>query len=229
MSTLSLARRRSVLPASLTALLLGAVPLLSGCGTSESGAPTKREYSVVDGAYTNAGNVVLRNLYLTADVGFTRKPTKTLDLEGAVFNNTGTTDTLTSVTAGLVQFEPAPEASDSAGASASAPPSAGSLAVTSPSATTLPAPVVPGVPLLLGTNGLELRVTNLPTPVLPGGLVNVRFTFHDAGSVSIEVPVFSLSSLHPGTPASPVVIPSPEVGSNFEEPAYDNASAAPSS
>lgn len=224
MSTLSLARRRSVLPASLAVLLLGAVPLLSGCGTSESKAPTKREFSVVDGAYTNAGNIVLRNLYLTADVGQTRQPTKTLDLEGVVFNNTGTNDTLTAVTAGLVPFAPAPDASASAGPSASASASAGASASAAPA---LPAAVIPGVPLVLGTNGLELRVTNLPTAVLPGGLVNLRFTFHLAGSVTIEVPVFSLASIAPGTPASPVVIPSPEVGANINEPAYDNASAEP--
>ena len=62
------ARSRSAMPAVLASVLVGAIPLVSACGAGDK-APTRLEYSVADGVGANAGNVVLRNLQLTADVG----------------------------------------------------------------------------------------------------------------------------------------------------------------
>ena len=64
MSTLSSARSRTVMASVLVAL----APLVSACGTGPN-ATTKLEYAVTDGVQAHAGNIVLRNLFLTAAVG----------------------------------------------------------------------------------------------------------------------------------------------------------------
>src|SRR3954454_758588 len=160
-----MARRRPLVPAMLATVLLGAVPLVTACGVGRN-APTRMEYTVADGVQANAGNVVLRNLYLTADVKDNRTASKTLALEGVVANNTGSPDVLLLVTAGTSPF-----VAGAAPASASAPATP-SAAAASASPSGLPAPVVPGTSLLLGTNGLGLAVSNLPPAVLPRSLVN---------------------------------------------------------
>lgn len=219
MSTLRMARRRPLMPAMLATVLLGAVPLLTACGAGQD-APTRQEYTVADGVQAHAGNIVLRNVYLTADVNDTQKASKTLAMQGVVANNTGTPDVLLLVTTGTSAFTATAQSTIPAAATPSGPVIAEPAAPTS-----LPATVTPGISLTLGTGGLGLQVTGLPKAVLPGSLVSVRFSFRDAGDVTVAVPVYSLS--RPADTTKIVVPPSAEVDPNYNQPEMDNASAVP--
>jgi hypothetical protein len=192
-STLSSARSRTVMASVLCAL----VPVLAACGTGQK-APTRLEYSVTDGVQTHAGNVVLRNVLLTADVT-QGTGAKSLSLQGVIDNNTGSNDTLIGVSAGPTAF------------------------ATTSTATS----VVPGTPVGLGTGGLGLTVSNLPTAVLPGSLVSVTFAFQQAGQVTVNVPVYTLASQEPGAlPSTPVTFPTPDVPEGYNQSDYDNRPAA---
>ncbi len=190
MSTLSSTRSRTA----MAALLVAVAPLVSACGAGQN-APTRLEYSVADGVETHAGNVVLRNVFLTADVAV-GDSSKTLALQGVVDNNTDANDALIGVSAGTVSFASA----------------------------TASAPVVPGTPLALGTGGLGLTVAALPTAVVPGQLVSVTFAFQQAGQVTVAVPVYTLSSRNPAAQASstPVVFPSADLPGGYNEKDFDN-------
>ncbi len=221
MSTLRMARRRPLMPAMLATVLLGALPLLTACGAGQD-APTRQEYTVADGVQAHAGNIVLRNVRLTADVNDTQKASKTLALQGVVANNTGSPDVLLLVTTGTSAFKATATAATPT--SAAATPS-GPVIAEPAAPTSLPATVTPGTSLVLGTGGLGLQVTDLPKAVLPGSLVSLRFSFRDAGDVTVAVPVYSLS--RPADTTKTVVPPSAEVDPNYNQPEMDNASAVP--
>lgn len=193
MSTLSSARSRTV----MASVLCAVVPLLSACGTGQK-APTRLEYAVTDGVQTHAGNVVLRNVLLTADVP-SGSGAKSLTLQGVIDNNTGGNDTLTGVTAGPTAF----------------------------ATTAASTGVVPGTPVGLGTGGLGLTVDNLPTAVLPGSLVSLTFSFQQAGQVTVAVPVYTLASREPGAlPSTTVTFPTPDVPQGYNQSDFDNRPAA---
>lgn len=221
MSTLSIARTRSVMPALLASALVGT--LLSGCADGRK-APTRQEYAVTNGVQAHAGNVVLRDLFLTADTGDTDGGATDLALQGEVANDTGSSDQLLAVSAASVALKPA---APSAAASASAAPSATPSAGASSTPASIPATVVPGVSLLLGTHGLGLQVSGLPQPVLPGALVPLTFSFQQAGQVTINVPVYALDSSS-ATPQPTTSFPTPDVPDVYNQSEFDNQ-AAPSS
>ncbi|MDX6211735.1 MAG: hypothetical protein QOF82_822 [Frankiales bacterium] len=229
------ARSRSAMPAVLASVLVGTVPLVSACGAGQN-APTRLEYSVADGVQANAGNVVLRNLQLVADVGDTQGGATELDLTGLVANNSGTADTLQSVTAadGTSATKPFTTVTPSAGpASASTAPSASAVpsasAAASGSAGAAPSTTLaPGATLLLGSDGLDLQVSGLKTAVLPGSLVSLSFSFKNSGSVTVAVPVYSLNSRSNPEPTPSISFPAPDVPDIFNPQPYDNA-AGPSS
>jgi hypothetical protein len=220
-SLLSMARSRSALPTVLASVLIGTVPLISGCADGRN-APVLQEYSVTYGVSAHAGNVVLRDLLLTTDT--TSGAATSLSLQGVVANNTGTNDRLTSVTAASTPFL-ATGSPASAGASTvpSTTPSA------APSATGAPvsAGVAPGVLLFLGTSGLGLQVTGLKPAALPGSLVPLTFSFQQSGNVTVGVPVYTLASLLE-TPGPTVTYPTPDVPDGFNQSDFDQQ-AAPSS
>ncbi len=209
-----IARSRSAMPAVLASVLVGTVPLVSACGAGQK-APTRLEYSVADGVAAHAGNVALRNLQLIADVGDGHKAATTLDLQGLVANNTGSDETLTSVTAA--------DGTTATVAFAVVTPTA---APTSASPTTNR--IVTGQPLMLGSQGLHLQVTGLKTPALPGSLVSLTFSFKSSGNVTVAVPVYYLASRTEPESTATITYPAPEVPENFTEQEYDNQ-AAPSS
>ena len=226
MSTLSVARSRSVMRAVLASVLVGTIPLLSACADGQK-APTRLEYSVADGVQAHAGNVVLRNLQLTADVADTQAA-KVLDLHGVIANATGTPDQLTGVTAAdgttatasFATLSPSPAPSSSAaGASASA--SASASAVVS---SALPV----GSALTIGGSGLRLQVSGLKSAVLPGSLVSLTFTFKQAGSVTVAVPVYTLSSRTAPEPTTSISYPAPDVPGVYNQQEFDNQPAATS-
>ena len=193
MSTLSSARSRTV----MASVLCAVVPLLAACGTGQK-APTRLEQAVTNGVQAHAGNVVLRNVLLTADVA-QGSGAKSLALQGVIDNNTGSNDTLTGVSAGPTAFATTSTATD----------------------------VVPGTPVGLGTGGLGLTVSSLPTAVLPGSLVSVTFSFQQAGQVTVNVPVYALASVEPGAlPSAKVTFPSPDVPEGFNQSDYDNQPAS---
>src|SRR5207237_4575482 len=126
-----------------------------------------------DGVQAHAGNIVLRNLFLTAAVPV-GVSSKALALQGVIGNNTGASDSLVGVTADNTPFKSA----------------------------TSSVTVAPGTPVMLGTDGLRLTVSNLPTGVLPGSLVSLTFAFQQAGQVTVAVPVYTLPSREPGAEPS---------------------------
>jgi hypothetical protein len=192
-STLRTTRSATV----IAAVLVAVAPLISACGAGQN-APTKREFSVADGVQTHAGNVVLRNVLLTADVAVGTS-SKALALQGVIDNNTGGNDSLVGVTANNVPFN----------------------------STTSAASVVPGTPVALGTGGLGLTVANLPTGVLPGSLVSVTFSFQQSGQVTVAVPVYTLSSRTRGSePTSAVTFPTPDLPDGYNEKDFDNKPAS---
>ena len=193
MSTLSSTRSRTV----MASVLVAVAPLVSACGAGQH-APTRLEYSVTDGVETHAGNVVLRDVLLTADVPVGTS-SKTLALQGVVDNNTGSDDSLVGVTAANVPF---------------------SSKVSSAS-------VVPGAPVSLGTGGLGLTVSNLATAVVPGSLVSLTFSFAQSGQVTVAVPVYTLASRSPGAePSTAVTFPTPDLPGGYNEKDYDNRPAS---
>ena len=223
MSTLSIARRRSVMPAVLASVLIGTLPLISACADGQK-APTRQEYAVTDGVQAHAGNVVLRNVLLTADVGDTEGGASTLALQGVVANNTGTDDRLVGISAANTATTALPFALVTSSATTSAAASA--AASSTPAATTT---VGINTPLVLGTGGLQLQVSGFKTPVLPGSLVSLTFSFAQAGNVTVSVPVYSLGSRSPGVePSTKVSFPAPDVPGIYNQQEYDNQ-AAPSS
>jgi copper(I)-binding protein len=192
-STLSRTRSRTV----MVSVLVAVAPLLSACADGQN-APTRLEYSVADGVQTHAGNVVLRNVLLTADVAVGTS-SKTLALQGVIDNNTGSNDSLVGVTANNTPFTSATSA----------------------------AAVDPGTPVALGTGGLGLTVTKLAAGVLPGSLVSVTFSFQQSGQVTVAVPVYTLSSRAPGSePTTAVTFPTPELPSGYNEKDFDNQPAS---
>lgn len=234
MSTLSAARTRSAMPAVLASVLVGTIPLVSACGAGQK-APTRLEYSVADGVQAHAGNVVLRNLLLTADVGDTQGGASVLDLHGVIANNTGTDDQLTGVTAAdgttaTAAFAPVtPSASPSASASTSASPSASASSSASASASAGGASALPvGSALTLGGSGLQLQVSGLKSSVLPGSLVSLTFVFKQSGSVTVAVPVYSLKSRTDPEPTTSISYPAPDVPGEFNPQEFDNQAAASS-
>jgi copper(I)-binding protein len=192
-STLRSTRSRTVMAAVLVAL----APLVAACGTGQK-APTRLEYAVTDGVQTHAGNVVLRNVYLTAAVPV-GVSSKSLALQGVIANNTGANDSLIGVTANSTPFSSAKAA----------------------------VPVVPGTPVSLGTGGLRLSVSNLPAAVLPGSLVSLTFAFQQSGQVTVAVPVYTLASREPGAePSGKVKYPTPELPDGYNQNDVDNRPAA---
>ena len=224
MSTLSTARRAAVRPVVIGCALSGAVALVCGCGTGRN-APTRMERAVTNGVQANAGNVVLRNVLLTADVP-AGTATRTLQLEGLVANNTGGQDQLTSVrTATSIPFLASALAASASGAAPSAAPSSGATS----SGTAATATIAPGTPVRLGSEGLNLSVSGLPAAVLPGSTLSVTFTFQQAGVVTVAVPVYAKDALAGDlAPSGAVTYPAPEVPDEFNEPEYDNQSASSS-
>lgn len=226
MSTLSSTRSRSAMPAVLVCVLVGAIPLVSACGAGQN-APTRLEYSVADGVQANVGNVVMRNLLLSADVGNGQAGARSLQLHGLIANNSGSADQLTSVTAadGTTANAAFATVIPSASASASAFPSPSSSAS---AASTAPSSIPVGATLLLGGSGLQLQVTGLKSAVLPGSLVSLTFAFKQSGSVTVAVPVYSLGSLNQPEPSTSISYPAPDVPGEFNQQEYDNQAAASS-
>jgi copper(I)-binding protein len=221
-STLSVARSRSA-HAALASVLVGTIPLMSACGAGQN-APTRLEYSVAEGVQANAGNVVLRDLLLTADVGDTLAGATSLALHGVIGNNSGTDDQLTKVTAA--------DGTTAAAAFVTVTPSASPSP--SPSASTTAAPTTTKIPvgssLTIGGNGVQLEVTGLKSAVLPGSLVSLTFAFRQSGSVTVAVPVYALRSLAAPEPTISITYPAPDVPGEFNHEEYDNqAAASPSS
>jgi copper(I)-binding protein len=192
-STLRSTRSRTVMASVLVAL----APLVAACGTGQK-APTRLEYAVTDGVQTHAGNVVLRNVFLTAAVPV-GVSSKSLALQGVIDNNTGAEDSLVGVTANNTPFTSA----------------------------TASVPIHPGTPVALGTNGLGLNVDKLPAAVLPGSLVSVTFAFQKSGQVTVAVPVYTLASREPGAgPSTKVNYPTPELPDGYNQKDADNRPAA---
>jgi copper(I)-binding protein len=181
----------------MASVLVALAPLLVACGTGKK-APTRLEYAVTDGVQAHAGNVVLRNVFLTAAVPV-GVSSKSLALQGVIDNNTGSDDSLVGVTANNTPFS-------SAKASVAVPP---------------------GTPVALGTGGLRLTVDNLPTGVLPGSLVSLTFAFDKSGQVTVAVPVYTVASREPGAePSTKVSYPAPELPDGYNQNDVDNRPAA---
>jgi copper(I)-binding protein len=208
------------MPAVLASVLVGTIPLISACGAGQK-APTRLEYSVADGVQAHAGNVVLRDLLLTADVGDTLGGATTLDLNGVVANNSGSADQLTGVTAA--------DGTTASAAFATVTPSA-SPSPTGTAAPTTSSALPVGSALKLGGGGLQLQVSGLKTAALPGSMVSLTFAFQQSGTVTVAVPVYSLQSRTAPEPTISVTYPAPDVPGEFNQQEYDNqpaASAAP--
>lgn len=74
------------------AIVGASILLLSACGASGPGAPTRNNKQVSDGAQTNTGSIAVRDIELVA------QPDGSATLIGTFINETSTPDALTGIT-----------------------------------------------------------------------------------------------------------------------------------
>ena len=170
--------RRLVLAAAATAAL---VPVLAGCEAGTN-APTLQYHPPTDSATENAGTIAIRNVFvLGAPLGRDLAAGSSASVFLALIN-TGTKDTLVSITA---------------------PGTATSV--------TLPAggiPVVEGQPVYFAGPLPRVVLHGLVRPVRSGSTVRLRLVFAKEGPVDMTVPVMPRAAQY-ATLKPPPVTPSP--------------------
>jgi hypothetical protein len=192
-------------PATVRRLGIGfavAVALLTSACAAGQHAQTADEKATLDGTNVSVGGMDLRGLAIETPTGPSYAVGSDPQVKLVLINSGRATDTLTSITSSAVSgwgaYASAAEADAVTGAG------------TSTAGQTLPQPVGPvkvtpgtrvswGVPD--GTGVLLLRGTK--SRIYPGTTVKLTFTFTDAGSLTVDVPVQL-----PTTPVPPSYVPS---------------------
>lgn len=188
-------RRRIRFGAAVVAALLTAA-----CAAGQQ-AQTADESPSLDGTNVDVGHMALRGLAIESPQGIAYKPGESAAIRVVLVNRGNSVDHLTSVS------------SPAASGWAAYGGNAASTSTTSPANSPAPevlkplssVPIEPGrrvsygVPEARGT----LLLTQIKQAVRPGALVSMTFTFADAGSVDVQVPV----ELSPNPPTA--VLPGP--------------------
>ena len=231
MTALPTARRRFA----VGVLAVCAALALSACAAGKK-APTSEESPAIDAVGASVGKMLLREVSVAAPVNGPSLPSGgNAELKLVIVNNGTQDDELTSVTstaAGSVQLlgsaaagslvpsssasssdssstgsseSPTATGSSSAGSSSSAPGSAGGTAFTP-----VTVPAGQRVAFGIGDAGQVLALTGLTNALYPATLVPVTFTFQNAGSVTVQVPVELTSGPVSGVVISDTVSSSPE-------------------
>ncbi|HEY7325702.1 MAG TPA: hypothetical protein VH520_12850 [Streptosporangiaceae bacterium] len=170
--------RRLMLAAAAAAAL---IPVLAGCEAGTN-APTLQYHPPTDAQTENAGTIAIRNVFvLGAPLGRDLSAGSSASVFLALIN-TGTADTLVSITA--------------AGTAKSVTLPAGGI------------PVVAGHPVYYAGPAPRVILRDLVRPVRSGSIVRLVLTFAKEGPVTMDVPVMPRAAQY-ATFAPPPVIASP--------------------
>jgi copper(I)-binding protein len=196
--------RRTPRPLLVLAAIAVAVTL-AGCSVGQR-AQTAVESPAVDGAGANVGAISIRDFSVAPPAGGAAY--LSAQLLGVLVNNSGTDDTLTSVTTSAAKtvtlFESAADAysvTATASATASAADTSSSSPATGASALTIPA----GGRLTVGGAGdaaAVILLQGLTHPLQPATLLTLTMTFANAGPVTFQIAVH-LST----TSVTPAILP----------------------
>lgn len=170
----------------VVAMLLCA-PLLAACAAGRN-AQTALVETVSDAANANVGQLQVRNVRLAAPETSLYGTGADVPLYLTVANRAGSADSLTDVTsddAASVRLMPA----DAASGTATPAADSGAGQPTPASTMELPLSVPTGAALILGADSVHLVLQGIRRPLRPGQSVRVTFTFADAGSTTLSVPV----------------------------------------
>jgi copper(I)-binding protein len=204
--TLAKSRRRIGIGLAVVVALLSA-----GCAAGQD-AQTAGEKPSLDGVNASVGTIDLRGVMLEPPSGTTSFYPSGSDvaLKLVIVNNAQQDDQLTSITSPVISgwssFASAADASAAASAQATAAASgpstsAGATAVSANQKVSIPANgvVASGTPSATGA----LLLIGSKTALYPGSSVPLTFTFADAGTITVTVPM-GLSTSPPGS-----VLPAP--------------------
>lgn len=195
-------------------LALGAALVLAGCGAGQI-TQTDSQQPAVNGTYAQVKTIALRNAAVQypegGASGYPAGATPSLTL--TIVNQGTQDDTLTSValdggaaaTIGGAKTIVAGHAlvigpgdaveSTNEAASSSAPSTTGSAPVTTGTATSSEAPSSSATEPATGTTAAgepgkgTITLPALPKPLWPGQVIKVVFTFQNAGSITVELPI----------------------------------------
>lgn len=178
------------------AAVLLLAPLLAGCAAGRN-AQTELVETISDAANANVGDLHVRNVRLAAPDTSVYGTGANVPLYLTLSNRGGAADSLTGVTsddATSVVLTPAD-------ATASATPGVGVGAgePTPAAAATLPLGLPTGGAVSLGPDSTHLVLQGIKRQLRPGQSVRVTFSFADAGSTTLTVPV-QLTEDGPATP-----------------------------
>jgi hypothetical protein len=192
------------------ALTVAAALLTSACAAGQH-AQTADEHSTIDGTSADVGGINLRGLSIEAPSGSTAyyPPGADVQVKLVIVNNAQQADQLTSITSpafrswGAYQSTADADAVISAHAATSSPP---------PSASAAPLPTPQQAVTIVGNGRVgwatpeatgALLLVSAKKSIYPATTIPVTFTFANAGTVTVQVPV-ALSSSPPSS-----VIPAP--------------------
>lgn len=172
--------------------------LLTGACAAGQQAQTADESPTLDGTNADVGHMALRGLAIEPPHGVAYQKGSTATVRVVIVNRGHSPDRLTSITSPAASGWAA-YGGKAAGATAASSPAPEVLKPLS-SVTVAPgARVSFGVPEATGS----LLLTQVKQPLYAGAQISLRFTFADAGSVAVQVPV-QLS-----TNAPTVILPGP--------------------
>jgi copper(I)-binding protein len=170
---------RALRAAVLGVLLLSPVAL-SACSAGQV-AQTAEQHRDKAGAQSNVGDLELRALGLPYPTGGVYPSGSNARLIAAIASTSGTDDTLTSITGDAFKSV---QVVDPGSSAAAGTPSGGSLDITVPA----------GQTIFIGNgSGPSVTLVGLSGDLGVGQYVDVTFTFQQAGSVTVPVPVATSS------------------------------------
>lgn len=173
-------------------------PVLAACAAGRD-AQTALVETVSDAANTNVGQLQVRNVRLATPETSLYGTGANVPLYLTVANRSGSADSLTDVTSDDATSVVVMPADAGGGATGTPGANAGAGQPTPASGGSLPLPVPTGSALTLGAASAHLVLQGIKHPLRPGQSVRVTFTFADAGSTTLTVPV----QLPEGGSASP--------------------------
>jgi copper(I)-binding protein len=170
-------RRAGIAVAAIAALLT------SACAAGQQ-AETAEESPTLDGTNADVGKIALRGLAIESPHGIAYQPGSSATVKIVIVNRGSSTDRLTSITSPAASGWAA-YGGAAASSSASSGPAAEVLKPLSAVAITPGDRVSYGTPDATGT----LLLTQVKQAIRPGTQISMTFTFADAGSVKVTVPV----------------------------------------
>jgi copper(I)-binding protein len=185
--------------ASAVALTIGLALALTGCAAGQR-AQTASEYSVVDGASATIGQISIRDAGVQAPDSVSGYTTgSNAQLVMTIVNNSESSDQLVGVTT-TISDDVVPSVSTGGDAPTStATPSASSSASDAQTLASLVIPAGKAIKVGRGDNHDPiLTMTNLKSALIAGTTVTVTFTFKQAGTTTVVLPVKLLANVTGG-------------------------------